>query len=175
MQVAARLASLVVLSSALACGGKTPEPATPQSQDPAAAPADPGSPSTTGELSADGGAGTPLQETGTSGESGRRREDIQAAVMAKRDQARSCYDTAQKANPTLEGDIAIQWVIDPQGVVTDPKVDTAKTTLQDPKLGDCIIGVIKSLKFPASGKGMETRANYPFNFHPKTTKSNTGH
>lgn len=94
--------------------------------------------------------------------------------MAKRDQARACYDTAQKTTPTLEGDIAIQWVIDPQGAVTDPKVDTMKTTLQDAKLGECIIGVIKSLKFPASGKGLETRANYPFNFHPKTKKSNTG-
>lgn len=174
MQVAARFASLVAISTALACGGKAPEPAAPTANDSATPPADPGSPSTTSDLDADAGAGTPLAETGASGEPGRRREDIQAAVLAKRDQARACYDTAQKATPTLEGDIAIQWVIDPQGVVTDPKVDGMKTTLQDAKLGECIIGVIKTLKFPASEKGMETRANYPFNFHPKTKKSNTG-
>lgn len=175
MQVAARLASLLVLSSALACGGKAPEPATPQTSEQPVTAADPGSPSTTSDLPGDAGAGTPLEETGPTGETGRRREDIQAAVLAKREQARACYDNAQKATPSLEGDIAIQWVIDPSGVVTDPKVDPAKSTIQDEKLGECIIGVIKGLKFPASAKGMETRASYPFNFHPKTKKSNTGY
>lgn len=136
---------------------------------------DPGTPSTTSDLPADAGAGTELQQTGgPTGEPGRRREDIMTAVQAKRDAARACYDTAQKATPALEGDIAIAWVIDPSGTVTEPKVDPAKTTIQDAKLGECIVGVIKTLKFPASAKGMETRANYPFNFHPKTKKSNTG-
>lgn len=176
MQVAARFASLVALTSAVACGGKTPDPATPQVPEPAASLTDPGSPSTTSDLPGDAGPGSELQQTGgPTGETGRRREDIQTAVQAKRDQARACYDSAQKATPTLEGDIAIAWVIDPSGAVTDPKVEPSKTTIQDAKLGECIIGVIKTLKFPASAKGMETRANYPFNFHPKTKKSNTGY
>jgi len=170
MQVAARFATLVLLTTAFACGGKGPEAVAP-SPAPAVSAEDPGSPSTTGDLSADAGAGSELSQTeGPKGEPGRRREDIQAAVVAKRDQARACYDAAQKLTPTLEGDIAVQWVIDPQGVVTEPKIDPAKSTLTDAKLGECIIGVIKTLKFPASAKGMETRASYPFNFHPKAKK-----
>lgn len=176
MQVAARFASLVVLTSALACGGTSPAPTTPQAPEPAASVTDPGSPSTTSELPGDAGAGTELEQTGgPTGEPGRRREDIQAVVQAKRDQARACYDSAQKATPSLEGDITIAWVIDPSGAITEPKVEPSKTTIQDAKLGECIIGVIKTLKFPASAKGMETRANYPFNFHPKVKKSNTGY
>ncbi len=59
-------------------------------------------------------------------------------------------------------------MIDPQGNVTDASVDTTKSSILEPSVGQCIIEVIKKIKFAASAKGYETRAHYPFNFHPKT-------
>lgn len=101
-------------------------------------------------------------------EPGRRREDIQAIVMAHRDEARACYDNGLKNHPGIEGDLAVKFVIDPHGTVTDASVDSAKSTIREPTVGSCIAEVIKRIKFAPSKGGFETRASYPFNFHPKT-------
>jgi hypothetical protein len=101
-------------------------------------------------------------------EPGRAAKDIQVIVGARRDEARACYDKALAAHPGIEGDIDIKWVIDPSGNVGDASVDTTKSQILEPSVGTCIIDVIKKIKFAASAKGYETRAHYPFNFHPKT-------
>ena len=121
---------------------------------------------------------TTTESTGESGpkstggksanEPGRSVKDIQTIVSARRDEARACYDKALAAHPGIEGDIDIRWVIDPQGNVTDASVDTTKSQILEPSVGTCIVDVIKKIKFAASAKGYETRAHYPFNFHPKT-------
>ena len=125
-----------------------------------------GSVHTTTESKGEGG---PKSTHGQSArEPGRSAEDIRVIVMARRDEARACYDKALAAHPGIEGDIDIKWVIDPQGNVTDAAVDTTKSSILEPSVGQCIIEVIKKIKFAASTKGYETRAHYPFNFHPKT-------
>ena len=125
-----------------------------------------GSVHTTTETKGEGG---PKSTHGQSArEPGRSAEDIRVIVMARRDEARACYDKALAAHPGIEGDIDIKWVIDPQGNVTDASVDTTKSSILEPSVGQCIIDVIKKIKFAASAKGYETRAHYPFNFHPKT-------
>lgn len=104
----------------------------------------------------------------SSNEQGRSPKDIQTVIAARRDDARACYDKALSAHPGIEGDLDVKWVIDPQGNVTDASVDTAKSTILEPSVGACIVDIIKKIKFAPSGKGYETRAHYPFNFHPKT-------
>ena len=89
-------------------------------------------------------------------------------MSARRDDARACYDKGLAAHPGIEGDLDIRWIIDPTGAVTDASVDTSKSTILEPSVGNCVIEVIKKIKFAASAKGYETRAHYPFNFHPKT-------
>lgn len=115
------------------------------------------------------GAGGPKSTAGqSSNEPGRSAKDIQTIVAARRDEARACYDKGLAAHPGIEGDLDIKWVIDPAGNVTDASVDTTKSQILEPSVGQCIIDVIKKVKFNASAKGYETRAHYPFNFHPKT-------
>ena len=65
------------------------------------------------------GDGGPKAGPGHSQEPGRRREDIQTIVMARRDEARACYDKGLKDHPGIEGDLTVKFVIDPQGVVSD--------------------------------------------------------
>jgi outer membrane biosynthesis protein TonB len=131
-----------------------------------------GSVHTTTETKGDGG---PKSTGGQSSkEPGRSTQDIQAIIVGRRDEARACYDKALAAHPGIEGDLDIKWVIDPEGKVTDASVDTTKSTILEPSVGNCIIEVIKKVKFAASAKGYETRAHYPFNFHPKTFTAKDG-
>lgn len=121
---------------------------------------------TTTESKGDGG---PKSTHGQSGnEPGRTAKDIQTIVAARRDEARACYDKGLAAHPGIEGDLDVKWVIDPQGAVTDASVDTSKSQILEPSVGQCVVDVIKKIKFATSAKGFETRAHYPFNFHPKT-------
>jgi len=120
------------------------------------------------ETESKGDAGPKSTGGGSANEPGRTAADIKVIVSARRDEARACYDKALAAHPGIEGDIDIRWVIDPQGNVTDASVDTTKSQILEPSVGTCIIDVIKKVKFAASAKGYETRAHYPFNFHPKT-------
>lgn len=119
------------------------------------------------EIETKGDAG-PKAGPGHSQEPGRRREDIQTIVMARRDDARACYDKALKDHPGIEGDLTVKFVIDPQGTVSDASVDASKSTILEPGVGTCIVDLIKKIKFAPSKGGFETRANYPYNFHPKT-------
>jgi outer membrane biosynthesis protein TonB len=105
------------------------------------------------------------------GEPGRKREDIQAIVMARRDEARACYDKALKDHPGIEGDLDVKFLIDPTGAVTEAEVDHSKSTIHEDAVGKCVVDVIKKIKFNKSDKGFETRAHYPFNFHPKNAPS----
>jgi TonB family protein len=123
--------------------------------------------STHTEVETKGDAG-PKAGPGHSPEPGRRREDIQTIVMSRRDEARACYDKSLKDHPGIEGDLTVKFTIDPQGVVTDAVVDASKSTISEPSVGTCVVGIIKKIPFAPSKGGFETRANYPFNFHPKT-------
>jgi hypothetical protein len=120
------------------------------------------------------GDGGPKAGPGHSQEPGRRREDIQTIVMARRDEARACYDKGLKDHPGIEGDLTVKFVIDPQGVVSEAVVDSGKSTINEPSVGACITDLIKKIKFAPSKGGFETRANYPYNFHPKTFGKDAG-
>lgn len=171
---------LVGFSSALvfACGGPQkealhpdPEPGedggVPQEPSPAAsAPA-----SATSSTGASPSAPASATPSGTAprsaGEPGRSLTDIQTIITGRREEARGCYDAAQKVSPTLEGDVKLTWLIDPKGVVTEAAVVPAGSTMFDPGMNTCLESFVKKIKFNESGKGLETRASYIFNFHPK--------
>lgn len=121
------------------------------------------------ETKGDGGPKTPAGG-GSAGEPGRTAKDIQTIVASRRDEARACYDKALAAHPGIEGDLDIRWKIDPDGKVEGAEVDTTKSSILEPSVGKCIVDIIKTIKFAPSGKGYESRAHYPFNFHPKNTK-----
>ncbi len=103
---------------------------------------------------------------GHSSEPGRRPEDIATIIKSRRDEARKCYDDALKAHPGIEGDLDIRWKVDPKGVVTEIAADDAKSQIHEASVSNCIIAIIKKIKFAESQKGFETTMHYPFNFHP---------
>jgi hypothetical protein len=186
------LSALFVLSAIVACGGSLP-PQSPEgtnalpgaSPPPTVPPAQDAGPTTTTTLTlGDGGnlSGSKLTASGSqiidvtidggtkphAPDLGRSTKDIQAIVVARRDDARACYDNALKAHPGIEGNLDIKWTIDPKGNVTDISVDTSRSDIVEPSVGNCVIAIIKKIHFNESAKGFETRTHYPFNFHPRS-------
>lgn len=191
------IAAVGALSMSIACGGgqneaKAPEGAAAKASGDGTSPGATGpaandGPSTTTQLGQGGdlqgaklessshkevetkGDAGPSAGPGHSQEAGRRREDIQTIIMARRDDARACYDQGLKQHPGIEGDLDIKWVIDPEGNPKDVAVDPSKSQILDPGVGNCVVEIIKKIKFAPSAKGFETRTHYPFNFHPRNT------
>jgi hypothetical protein len=79
---------------------------------------------------------------------------------------RECYDKARKDLPSLQGDMIIHFVLDPEGKVKLAELNQERSTLKAPPVVDCALKVIKSISFPPSSRGMESTVNYPFNFTP---------
>lgn len=182
-----------------ACGGEqagTNGPQNPSAPPPAAASAS-SSPSSAGSAGtattttqglADGGEaqGTKLPDAPSSGspastaeakprgphdhDPGRGLKDIEAIVKAHRDEARACYDKAVADHPGIEGDLYISWTIDPKGAVTKTNADVSRSTISEPGVISCVSDVIRKIQFAPSPGGFETKAGYPFNFHPHRAK-----
>ncbi len=156
------------------------------------APATPGPTTTTTTTLADGGdlQGAKLEQTTTvasttgsaapapkgphTHDPGRSAADIRAIVIAHRDEARACYDASLKNHPDIEGDLVIQWTIDPKGGVTAITEDTSRSQITEPTAVACIVKIIQGIQFAASPGGFETKAFYPFNFHPRHTQPSSG-
>jgi outer membrane biosynthesis protein TonB len=171
------------LAGLAGCGGSTPPsqaPVAPAPVDtstsvPPRAVGDAGAVSTTTDTLGPGAAGgTRLTQLADGGahvkrqpELGRSIADIQAILAAHRDEARACYDNALTAHPGIEGNLDIRWTIDPAGNVTDVELDTSRSEIVEPAVATCVIAIVKKIHFNVSTKGFETKAHYPFNFHPR--------
>ena len=172
------LGALVVFG----CGGSDAQPETPASVEaaPAASPEPAPAPEPAaakgadenweGEADAKNAAGPAEGKPAppdTKKEETRTSEVIAKVVKDNRQKFRDCYDKAQKDLPTLKGDMVLTFVLDPEGKVKKVELNQQTSTLKSPAVVDCSIKVMQGLTFPPSSRGMETVANYPFNFNPK--------
>jgi hypothetical protein len=135
------LTCLVVIA---ACGGKPATPDTIQT--------------TGGEGDGNG--------SGVACEPGRCLEDISKLIAERRTDARTCYDTARKRDPSLQGKIVINFAIDSAGVVAETTQGLQDGQIEDPEVVACVGEVIKSVRFPASPGGRTSRAYHRFEFTP---------
>lgn len=172
------LGALVVIG----CGGSEAQPETPASAaaEPAASPepapasepaaAKSGDENWEGEADAKKAAATDTGKPAppdTKKEETRTAEVIAKVVKDNRQKFRDCYDKAQKDLPSLKGDMVLSFTLDPEGKVKKVELNQQTSTLKSPAVVDCSIKVMQGLTFPPSSRGMETVANYPFNFNPK--------
>jgi TonB family protein len=172
--------ALVFSCSVLAaCGGSAPEPETPATETPpvAAASDAPAAPAAKsggdgweGESEAKSDAAPAAEAKPAPGNPDivetRTLEVIQKLVKDNRKPVRECYEKARKDLPSLQGDMIIHFVLDPEGKVKKIEVDQARSSLKSPVVSDCAIKTIKGISFPPSSRGMETTVNYPYNFTP---------
>lgn len=186
------VALAVAPALSVACGGAKANTPLENGAAPAtSASVTPDAPATTTELPATTASGTPLEKVapattstpaasatppsdapkGKATEPGRSVADIQAAIQAKRAEARACYDAGVAKNPAIaEGDLVVNFYLGADGTVKNLEVDPQKSQITDAAVGACVTGVLGKLSFPKSAKGFETRASYPFNFKKKASQ-----
>jgi hypothetical protein len=178
--VAMRSLALVLAVAACAGGQSTREaarapntaPTIPAASSSAEAGAPtPSSPSSSGVAAASASAdAAPPPKPPHTHDPGRGIDDLNAIVKAHRDEARACYDKALADHPGIEGDLVIAWTIDPTGKVTQTSLDVSRSTIAEPSVVACVSTIIMRIQFAPSPGGFETKASFPFNFHPHHVK-----
>ncbi len=71
-----------------------------------------------------------------------------------------CYESELLARPTIEGQVAVQFLISGSGSVM-----SSTGAGFDNKVASCVASVIKNIEFPKPTDGGNVQVNYPFTFH----------
>jgi TonB family protein len=171
----ARRRSLAGITALVLGCSQTPPPAAPDTASPASDDSSSSSEATTALEPAAAetpspAAAAPAAETPNATpeapKDARGKNEIQQVMLANRDKVRACYDAALAGNPGIEGDLVVSFVIDPHGEVKQAEVNWSQSDLHVPELDNCAADAVRSIKFPPSSRGLESKVNYPFNFHP---------
>jgi len=89
------------------------------------------------------------------------RADIYHGLKPASPRIKACYQRALKVDPTLEGTLEAVFRIRADG-----SVGSATASGMSPKFAACVTRVIKSLRFPKSDGGGDTKVHFPYVFHP---------
>lgn len=82
-------------------------------------------------------------------------------------EVRDCFDRALQQTPSLAGRVEVSWVIDCSGAVTKPTV--AETSLPA-NVNECVLGNVKTWKFPAPKGGGTATVSFPWVLKPSAKK-----
>jgi hypothetical protein len=92
-------------------------------------------------------------------------DSIRTVVSYHQPQIQTCYNEtlANKGNKVIEGKLHTHWVITPDGLVKQAKVDRKKSTLKEGDLHKCVIEVLSAMTFPKPVKARDYPVEFPFN------------
>ena len=92
-------------------------------------------------------------------------ESVQKIVAYYQPKIQGCYEEtlASKGKNPVEGKLATAWVVTPEGMVKNAKVDVKKSKLKDSKLNDCVVAVLATMEFPKPTDGKDHPIEFPFN------------
>ena len=110
------------------------------------------------------------RDVGVSLKSSRDKDELRAVVDANQEPVQACYRQALKRAPKLRGMMVVTVEIDPEGAVTSAVLDEGLSQVTDAELAKCAVDFIRTVKFPASPKGMITTYHHPFKFKPPKNK-----
>jgi hypothetical protein len=82
-------------------------------------------------------------------------------INSKLGQIQGCYERALTKNPSLAGKVTFEWTVRTNGRVRNAREKTS--TLGNPKVSQCILRIIRSMRFPRP-RGGEVIIAYPFMF-----------
>jgi len=93
-------------------------------------------------------------------------QDTVKLVMEQVAQPRiqECYEEMLSGmKKPVEGKILTSFVVNPEGVVKNAKVEKRGTTLRDKKFHQCVTEVLLALNFPKPPHGKDQPIEFPFN------------
>jgi hypothetical protein len=91
-----------------------------------------------------------------------RLESLTELIKGKRDSFRCCFDVWAKDHPGAAGSAKMVLKLKPDGAVMS--VDFEDTANRVPDVESCIADLAKTLSYPRSPSGKETKFRYPFDF-----------
>ncbi|NOJ82446.1 TonB family protein [Myxococcus xanthus] len=92
-------------------------------------------------------------------------KDVIAKVIRRHQgEIKYCYESELNKDPSLAGKVAVAFVIDPTGAVSDASV--AETTLNSAAAERCMLSRIRRWKFPEPKGGGVVSVTYPWLFSP---------
>lgn len=106
--------------------------------------------------------GVAIGTPGSGSDAGLSREEVLAVIRAHMNEVRNCYETALVRNPTLEGKILAGFTIGATGMVIE--ADARNSTVGDEFLDQCVLGRLKTWKFPRPKGTPKVSVTYPFLF-----------
>ncbi len=116
------------------------------------------------DLGGRGGARTKLKPAKVTYLGSLSREEIQRVITRVQSQVKHCYTARLSDTPDLAGKVVLAWSIGADGTVTGAKV--SQSTLQDKRVADCVLKVVKRLQFPKPRGGGTVKVTYPWVFSP---------
>ncbi len=106
--------------------------------------------------------GTPKFET-PSAPQGLNNNEVMKIVNLHLNDIHRCYERALFQDSSLAGRVEYEWSISASGAVTNVSVKRSELG-QGEVLNNCVMGVFRKMKFPASKNGQSTVANIGFPF-----------
>lgn len=88
--------------------------------------------------------------------------EVTAVINRHLGQIQGCYEAGLLRNSSLAGQIAFEWTVNNSGNVTGAR--EVSSTVGDPQVSNCILGVIRRMKFPSPSGGDSVTIRYPFMF-----------
>jgi hypothetical protein len=91
-------------------------------------------------------------------------DSIKQVVAAYQPKIQGCYEDhiSDKKKPP-EGKLKTSFVITPDGIVKNAKIDKKGSTLKDPALHDCVVAVLSTMTFPKPPDAKDHPIEFPFN------------
>ena len=93
---------------------------------------------------------------------GLSKDEVARVIHSHISEIRFCYESALLRDASLAGKVLIDFKISPSGIVQTGNV--SETTITDRQVGSCLVGKLKSWKFPQPLGGVIVAVSYPFNF-----------
>jgi TonB family protein len=94
------------------------------------------------------------------------REIVRRVVHDHAGQIRACYERQLLSSPQLEGKVVVRWQINPDGRVSDVRLQSDESTVEDRPLQQCIMNQIAAWEFPPPKGGGVALIRYPWILRP---------
>lgn len=88
-------------------------------------------------------------------------------IKSKRKSFRCCFDIWAKTHPATPAKINFAFELSPDGTLKSASVKKEDSAPVATEIEPCLVEVAKSLTFPKSPSGRDTRFSYPFDFKPR--------
>jgi hypothetical protein len=113
--------------------------------------------------------GVVMNNATTSGDAGGsdRFKPMTDLIKANRDGFRRCFDLWGEKNKLQSATIYLIFNLKPDGTLRQVEVDPSKGNLHAADVETCMIDFAKTIAYPRSPSGKDTRFTYPFDFKSK--------